>query len=367
MEVIMKGMGEIHPYEKNPRKNDSAVKYVAESIKQFGFKVPIVIDSEGIIVAGHTRYKAAKKLKMQEVPCIVADDLTDEQIKAFRLADNKVAEKAEWDFDLLSSELEDLFDFDMAAFGFDDEEEEEAPQEVEEDSFDAELPQETKVKPGDIYQLGRHRLMCGDSTDVCAVDKLMNGVKADMVMIDPPYGIKAEKMTMGAGKRDFHRGKDWDEERPDISIVFTLAPLVCIWSGNYFADKLPVTNDWLIWHKKNDGRSFSECELAWTNFGINCRHISHHWGREKKQHVTMKPLTVIAWAIDRAKERANVIVDLFGGSGSTLIACEQLNRTCYMMELDPQYVDVIINRWEQYTGQKAVLLNGNAEDVETIA
>lgn len=133
MEVIMKGMGEIHPYEKNPRKNDSAVKYVAESIKQFGFKVPIVIDSEGIIVAGHTRYKAAKKLKMQEVPCIVADDLTEEQIKAFRLADNKVSEKAEWDFDLLSSELDELFDFDMAVLGFDDMEDEPDLGEIESD------------------------------------------------------------------------------------------------------------------------------------------------------------------------------------------------------------------------------------------
>lgn len=162
---------------------------------------------------------------------------------------------------------------------------------------------------------------------------------------------------MGTGKRDFHRGKDLDCERPDISIAFDIAPLVCIWGGNYFADKLPVTNDWLIWHKKNDGLSFSECEMAWTNFGVNCRHISHHWGKEKKQHITMKPLSVIAWAIERAKEKAMLIVDLFGGSGSTLIACEQLDRTCYMMELDPKYCDVIIKRWETFTGQKAVLLH----------
>lgn len=134
MEIIMKGMGDIHPYEKNPRKNDDAVKYVAESIKQFGFKVPIVIDSEGVIVAGHTRYKAAKKLKMTDVPCIVADDLTEEQIKAFRLADNKVSEKAEWDFDLLSSELEDLFDFDMTVLGFDDTEDEPDLDEIESDA-----------------------------------------------------------------------------------------------------------------------------------------------------------------------------------------------------------------------------------------
>lgn len=134
MEMIMKRMDEIHPYDKNPRKNDEAVKYVAESIKQFGFKVPIVIDHDGIIVAGHTRYKAARKLKMDAVPCIVADDLTDEQIKAFRLADNKVAEKAEWDFDLLAGELDDLFDFDMAVFGFDDMAEEPDLSEIESDA-----------------------------------------------------------------------------------------------------------------------------------------------------------------------------------------------------------------------------------------
>ena len=152
-------------------------------------------------------------------------------------------------------------------------------------------------------------------------------------------------------------GKDWDCERPDISIAFDIAPLVCIWGGNYFADKLPVSNDWLIWHKKNDGLSFSECEMAWTNFGVNCRHISHHWGNEKKQHITMKPLPVIAWAIERAKEKAMLVVDLFGGSGSTLIACEQLDRTCYMMELDPKYCDVIVKRWETLTGGKAKRAN----------
>ena len=157
MNIINKKVTDIKPYEKNPRKNDEAVKYVAASIKEFGFKVPIVIDKNGIIVAGHTRWKAAKNLGLDEVPCIIADDLSDEQIKAFRLADNKVSEKAEWDFDLLNEELDELFDFDMTAFGFEDEAEEVA--EVEEDEFEVNPPKEAKTKPGDIYQLGRHRLM----------------------------------------------------------------------------------------------------------------------------------------------------------------------------------------------------------------
>jgi DNA modification methylase len=173
-----------------------------------------------------------------------------------------------------------------------------------------------------------------------------------MVMTDPPYGINAEKMTMGSGAKEFYRGKDWDSERPDISIAFTLADNICIWGGNYFTDVLPISNDWLVWHKKNDGLSFSECELAWTNFGRNVRHISHHWGNEKKLHVTMKPVEVIAWAIQQVKEKAEVIVDLFGGSGSTLIACEQLNRKCYMAELDERYVSVIVQRWLNLTGRK---------------
>ena len=189
MLIVTKPLSEIRPYEKNPRKNDEAVQYVANSIKEFGFKVPIVIDKDGIIVAGHTRYKASKKLKLTEVPCIIADDLTEEQIKAYRLADNKVAEKSEWDFDLLSGELDDILNIDMEQFDFDVSENIEEP-EVVEDDFVEELPEEPKAKLGDIYQLGNHRLMCGDSTSIDDVSKLMNGNKADMVFTDPPYKLE---------------------------------------------------------------------------------------------------------------------------------------------------------------------------------
>lgn len=156
-------LSEIKPYEKNPRKNDDAVKYVAESIKEFGFKVPLVIDKNGVIVAGHTRYKAAKQLKMKTVPCLVADDLTDEQVRAFRLADNKVAEQAEWDFNLLDDELAQILDIDMDAFGFLNDIDEKT-EEATEDDYEINPPEEPKTKLGEIYQLGRHRLMCGDST-----------------------------------------------------------------------------------------------------------------------------------------------------------------------------------------------------------
>src|SRR5574344_1152458 len=192
MEIITRKLSEIKPYEKNPRKNDAAVEFVMNSIKEFGFKVPIVIDKDGVIVAGHTRYKASKKLKLTEVPCIIADDLTDEQIKAYRLADNRVAEKSEWDIDLLSGELDDILNIDMTQFDFDLSLGDEEESEVVEDDFDVELPEEPKAKLGDIYQLGNHRLMCGDSTSITDVEKLMNGNKADMVFTDPPYGVSYE-------------------------------------------------------------------------------------------------------------------------------------------------------------------------------
>lgn len=349
----------LRPYERNAKKHGAGqIEKLKASIIEFGFLTPCLIDSDYNLIAGHGRVKAAKELGIETVPCVFIEGLTDEQRRAYILADNRLGELGEWDMDLVLGELTELDDlgFDIELTGFDMPEE--LPEVIEDDFDESVVPDEPRTKLGDIWQLGDHRLICGDSTDVNVIDRLMDGAKVDMVMTDPPYGINAEKMTMGTGAKDFYRGEGWDAERPDISITLTLADNVCIWGGNYFTDILPISNDWLVWHKKNDGLSFSECELAWTNFGRNIRHISHHWGNEKKLHVTMKPVEVIAWAIQQAKERAEVVVDLFGGSGSTLIACEQLNRKCYMCELDEHYCDVIIDRWEQFTGREAVLING---------
>ena len=196
MEIVYKKIGELKPYENNPRKNDEAVDAVAASISEFGWKVPVVIDTNNVIVAGHTRYKAAKKLGIEDIPCIVADDLTEEQVRAYRLADNKTNELAEWDFQLLEQELDGL-EMDMEQFGF------EMPDftienEVVEDE-PPEPPEEPKAKLGDIYQLGRHRLMCGDSTDPAVIDRLMDGVKAKLLLTDPPYGIDYGGMLKGKG------------------------------------------------------------------------------------------------------------------------------------------------------------------------
>jgi site-specific DNA-methyltransferase (adenine-specific) len=395
MEIIEKRLSELKPYEKNPRRNDEAVKYVAESIKQFGFKVPIVIDRKNIIVAGHTRYKAAKNLNLEAVPCIVADDLTDEQIKAFRLADNKVAEKAEWDFDLLSGELDDLLDFDMTAFGFEDDVLAEEP-EVVEDDFDAEPPEEPYVKLGDLYQLGNHRLLCGDSTKIDDVEKLMGGELADMLITDPPYNVA---LGMGGSvdeARKRHRRTDGlvimndsmeDGEFYQFLYDFYTCAYAVMKEGAAF----------YIWHADNEGLNF---RLALKNAGFQLRQTliwnkntitlgrqdyqwkhepclygwkdgaAHNWHSDRKQstvidmnkpakselHPTMKPIELFDYQIKNSSKQGENVLDLFGGSGTTLMACEQNGRRSFSMEFDPRYAQVIIERWEQFTGKKAVLL-----------
>lgn len=303
------------------------------------------------VYAGNMRLKVALEENYPLVPVIIDENLSKGLMRKRALRDNQ--EYGEWDMDILanewSSELESL---DLPEL--------EAPKlepDIQEDDFN---PDEVEknihgVVRGDIWQLGDHRLMCGDSTMIDDVEKLMDRQKADMVFTDPPYGISAEKMRLGTGKQHFQRQEGWDSERPDISLALSLADYICIWGGNYFSDILPVSNDWLCWHKKNDGLSFSEFELAWTNFGKNTRLFSHHWGGEKKQHPTMKPIDVCVWGIGLL-DNISIIVDLFGGSGSTLIACEQTNRKCYMMELDEHYCSVIIERWQKLTGKEAIRL-----------
>lgn len=393
MNIIQLKLEDIKPYEKNPRKNDDAVKYVAESIKQFGFKVPIVLDKDNVIVAGHTRYKAAKKLKMTEVPCVIADDLTDEQVKAYRLADNKVAEKADWDFDLLNSELDDLFDFDMTVFGFEDDVIEEEP-EVVEDDYNEELPEEPVTKPGDIWLLGNHRLMCGDSTNITDVEKLMDGDKADMAFTDPPwnvnYGAVKEGNAQGYKPRTIMNDFMGTEEFKDFmfeafaslnfaskdgamtyvvmsaqewgNMMLTLAQNNYHWSSTIIWNK-----DSLVLSRKDYHTKYEPIWYGWKEGNRLCpledRKQSDVWDiprpKKSEEHPTMKPVELVARAITNSSKTGNIVIDLFGGSGTTLIASEQTNRCCRAMELDPKYCDVIVRRWEQLTGKKAELLNAN--------
>lgn len=385
MDIINIALKDLKPYENNPRKNDDAVKYVAESIKEFGFKVPIVIDKNNVIVAGHTRYKAAKKLKMSEVPCIIADDLTDEQIKAFRLADNKVAEKAEWDFDLLNAELDDIIDLDMELFGFEDALQDDAEEAVE-DEFEVELPAEPKSKLGDIYQLGNNRLMCGDSTVLEDVEKLMGGEQADMLLTDPPYNVNYEGKTKDKLKIKNDK-MDNDNFRQFLIDAFSNADMVMKPGAVFY-----------IWHADSEGYNFrGACfDVGWTvrqcliwnkNSMVMGRQdyqwkhepclygwkegAGHLWASDRKQttvinfdkptrndmHPTMKPIPLFDYQIKNNTKGGDVVLDLFGGSGTTIMACEQNGRHGYCMEYDPRYVDVIVDRWEKFTGAKAVLLN----------
>jgi site-specific DNA-methyltransferase (adenine-specific)/modification methylase len=189
-----------------------------------------------------------------------------------------------------------------------------------------------------IERIGSATLYLGDCRDI-----LPTLPKVDAVITDPPYGIKANRQTLGKGKKEFDRGGNWDDSAPDLALCM-IAPLLCFWGGNYFADQLPVTNDWLIWHKVNDGRSFSECEMAWTNFGCQTRHLSHHWAGEEKEHPTQKPLAVMLWTIGKAGDSAQVIADPFMGAGTTGVAATVLGRPFIGIEREPKYFDIACRR-----------------------
>ena len=383
MDIMEMNIEDLKPYENNPRFNDNAVDKVAESIKQFGFKVPIVIDANNEIIAGHTRLKAAKELGLEKVPCIIADDLTPEQVKAFRLADNKVAEFADWDFNLLNLELEELeLDFDMAEFGFDEEEFDNImgiDKEAEEDDFEAEPPENPISKRGDIYQLGKHRLMCGDATT--DVGLLMDGKKVDMIYTDPPYGMFLDadysdmeskfKGSTGGNKYDKVIGDNEDFKPELITTIFDNfrdVKEVFIWGSDYFSELLENRNagSWIVWDKRgnadgtieddesSDKMFGSTFELCWSKARHKRLLARVKWAGifglekefdKKRQHPTQKPIGLSSWFLERFSDTQDIIVDLYGGSGSTLIACEQLDRICYMMELDEKYVDVIVNRY----------------------
>lgn len=394
---------DIKPYEKNPRKNDQSVDKVANSIKEFGFKVPIVIDKNNVIVCGHTRYEAAKKLGLSVVPCVVADDLTEEQIKAYRLADNKVGEDSLWDMDLLGSELEDILNIDMEDFGFSLSE---AETEVVEDDYDKPAPEEPKSKLGDIYQLGRHCLMCGDSTNIDHVKKLVGDAQIDMLLTDPPYNVNYEG-TAGKIKNDNMEDAAFRQFLTDAFLsawaVMKNGAAFHIWhadsEGYNFRgacrDAGFRVRQCLIWVKnslvlgrqdfqwKHEPCLYGEKELP---EGVieeyeeddhepclyGWKDGKHYWFKNRKQttilefekprvskeHPTMKPIKMFDYEIKCNTKPGENVLDLFGGSGTTLMACEQDGRNAFIMEFDPRFVDVIIDRWESFTGEKAVLLNG---------
>ena len=387
MKVEAKSIDEIKPYENNPRDNDDAVDAVANSIKEFGWQQPIVVDNEGVIIAGHTRYKAAQKLGLKHVPVVVADNLTPDQVKAYRLADNKTAELADWNMDLLNDELDQIRDIDMSDFAFDDLDslELEDADTAKDDNFDEATPTEPKSKPGQIYQLGRHRLMCGDSTNKSDVKELMGGYQADLLLTDPPYNVDYTGKTKTAMKIDNDHLKDDDfykflysafdcakENMKDGAAYYVwYASSQAINFSRALNDAGMKVRQQLIWEKNQIvmGRQdyqwqHEPCLYGWNEDG------SHAWYSDRKQstvlhfdkpqrsdlHPTMKPIPLFDYQIKNSSKSGDIVLDLFGGSGTSIMACEQDGRTCYTMEFDPKYVDVIINRWEEFTGEKAKLI-----------
>ena len=374
MDVKQVKISEIRAYKKNAKKHpEEQVKAIANSIREFGFRQPLVLDKNMEIIVGHGRLAAAKLLGMTAVPVVMADDLTDEQVKAFRLADNKTNE-SEWDFDLLEEELNDILTIDMSDFGFEIDDLDIEDTEIKEDDVPHEV--ETRCKIGDVWKLGEHRLICGDSTDVAVIDRLMDGVKADMVMTDAPYGINAvgDNGEVGANFGVAKKGKYAkiiaDDTTETAQQAYDILSQICdkliLWGGNYFLDFLPSSDGWLIWDKRGDSgirNTFADGEMAWCSFHTPVRIYHQLWNgmiregeHEKRVHPTQKPIRMLSEILKDFTNEGDIILDVFGGSGSTLIACEQTGRTCYMAELSPEYVDVIIARWEKLTGNKAVLL-----------
>lgn len=383
MKVAKKEL-EVRPYPKNAKKHpDSQLKVIANSIKEFGWKQPIVVDKNGTIIVGHGRYLAYKKYPqgLGKPWIMVADDLTPEQVRAYRLADNKSNESG-WDMGLAIEELKELdtlgFDIEITGFSKD--------LLIEPDEKDDIIPTDapTRAKMGDLWQLGDHRVLCGDSTQKEAVERLMGGKKADMVFTDPPYGmdLKVDQWNTPAKKGQWVSNKkdytqvigDTGEFNPDlINTIFDNfgdVGEVFIWGADYFAECLPKRKNgsWIVWDKRSGGLenvkwTTSEFELCWSKIKHHRKIARIRWmgvhGMEKEDtskrvHPTQKPVELVKWFFGNWGDENDIVADLFLGSGSTLIAAEKTGRICYGMEIDCRYIDVILKRWEDYTGKEAV-------------
>jgi DNA modification methylase len=364
----------IKPYAKNAKKHElKQIKQVAESIKRFGFVQPLVVDKNNEIVIGHARFEAAKLLGLIDVPAISVEKLTDDEVKALRLADNKLNESA-WDLNLaiedlkgLDSELFDLTGFDKDLL-------------IEPDEKDDLVPENAPpvCKLGDLWQLGKHRLLCGDSTSKEAVERLMGGVLADMVFTDPPYGVNYEGKTKDKLKiQNDITTEVFKNVLPNyvLSVKNGASLYVCCPAGNKFKDffipfeELCHLSSTIIWVKNSLVMGHGDYHYrhepilyGWVKNGTHQfygdRTNTTVWEIDRptasKLHPTMKPIALIDKAIMNSSKSDDIVLDLFGGSGSTLIACEKTNRTCYMMELSETYCDVIIKRWEDYAGATAL-------------
>lgn len=365
----------------NARQHDSKnLKAIEGSLTQFGQRKPIVITEANVIVAGNGTVTAAKNLGWETIEAVrVPADWSADQVKAFALADNRTAELATWAPEVLAAQLLELEEagFEIAEFGFDKVEPEIDTDSLDEDEL-PEPPADPITKLGDLWQLGRHRLLCGDSFDTKQIDKLMDGNKADMVFTDPPYGMNLDTDYSKMGSNKSYDKVIGDNVQFDASVLldyFSYCKEIFLWGADYYVEtlgrKYPNLGSWIIWDKYSDdriglldGRFGSSFETCWSKTPhkrelarvlVKTNYTSR--GDETRVHPTQKPVDLALWFFSRFGKSATVIADLFGGSGSTLIAAEQSDKSAYLMEFDPKYCDVIIKRWETLTGQKAELVN----------
>ena len=427
MKIELRNLSDLKPYPNNPRVNDDAVEAVAQSLQEFGFRQPIVVDEAGEIICGHTRWKAAQQLGLEKVPVHVAKDLTPEQIRAYRIADNQTATLATWDEELLPIELAELkaLDYDLGLLGFTDEELSEwlAPPANEGLCDPDEVPappDEATTQPGDLWILGEHRLLCGDSSKAEDVDRLLEGAVIHLVNSDPPYNVRVEPRSnnaIAAGLSSFagtthHQGLDVArhpfkakptqkklraKDRPlanDFVSDEAFDQLLNAWFGN-MARVLAPGRSFFVWGGyanlgnyppalKANGLYFSQgivwdkqhpvltrkdfmgaFEIAFYGWKLGAGHkffgpnnATDLWHVKKVNpqsmvHLTEKPVELAARAMQYSSKASENVLDLFGGSGSTLIAAEQTGRRAFLMELDMPYCDVIVERWEKFTGKKA--------------
>tara|TARA_A100001388_G_scaffold235682_1_gene189417 strand:+ start:997 stop:2139 length:1143 start_codon:yes stop_codon:yes gene_type:complete len=368
LEIAYIATTDLIPYANNPRTHsDQQVAQVASSIKEFGFNNPILIDEHNGIIAGHGRLAAAEKLDLKLVPTITLAGLSEAQRKAYVIADNKLTENGGWDYDLLAVEIERLkeLDVDIDLTGFDPTELDKIlqPKVVEgltdEDEV-PEAPEEPITKRGDVWILGNHRLMCGDSTSVDDVERLMAGSTPDLIHTDPPYGMNAVSKSSVLSKNyktDILGDNNSDVAKDAFKLIYSLYPEAkqVWWGANYYCSALPDSECWLVWDKNNGQSDQTDCELAWANFRSVVRQFTMASEKTKRIHPTQKPVALMEWIIKRFEMSADTIADYFGGSGSTLIAAEKHGISSFVMEFDPKFCDVIVDRWQSFTGKTAQL------------
>ncbi|MCC6427045.1 MAG: ParB N-terminal domain-containing protein [Phycisphaerales bacterium] len=397
MLVELRSPSSIKPYDQNPRRNDGAVEAVANSIREFGWRVPVVVDEAGVVLAGHTRLRAAERLGLTEIPVHVAVGLTPAQARAFRVADNATASIATWDEDLLGKELAELkgLDVDLSVLGFSESELEAfmsppLPEGLADADTVPEPPKQPVTQPGDLWIMGGHRLLCADSTNIDDVTRLMNGKKAALCASDPPYLVDY------TGERPNDSGKDWTNTYREIDITdadrfFTavfknimevIAPHTAIYCWHAHKRQRLIAEVWerlgildhqqVVWVKPTPvfGRVYwhfrhEPCLFGWVK-GSQPPHDSNHefnsvweidWEGKSRvvgnEHPTQKPVEIFARPIRKHTKPGDICFEPFSGSGSQLIAAEQTGRRCYAIELEPVFVDVAVKRWEQFTGKKA--------------